>query len=169
MVSFYIGSCSSGGGDASSTPSVAEAHVAAEDAGAALSIPTNSQAKTGTHSDTPITDGGSSITNSNTDTQPPPPAVVVPSVTVSAPALTYTHDIVPIINANCKACHNTGSRDLSSYSAIMKFVSANNSAASLLYQRVKQPGGGNLPQGSHPLSSINQTTIKKWIDTGARQ
>ncbi len=120
--------------------------------------------------------GGSSSSDAPTPTTENPALGALPPAvdsgvlsTVSIPS--YATDITPILNAKCASCHrgvsSSSKRDLSSYSAVMKFVTAGNSASSVLYQRVES--GAMPPQGSPALSLVENATIKNWIDSGAHQ
>ena len=109
--------------------------------------------------------------------------VIDPGVLSTVPIPTYTTDIVPILQANCTGCHAlkiagiavarprgwdySPSPDLSSYKALMVFVSPGDAASSSLYKQVQS---GLMPRGGGPpLSVADQTTIKNWINAGAEE
>ncbi len=123
--------------------------------------------------------GGSSSSDAPTPTTGSPALGVLSTV----PIPTYTTDIVPILQANCTGCHAlkmagiavarprgwdySPSPDLSSYKALMVFVSPGDAASSSLYKQVQS---GLMPRGGGPpLSVADQTTIKNWINAGAEE
>jgi hypothetical protein len=73
--------------------------------------------------------------------------------------LSYTAQIVPLLNTYCTSCHNStifaGAVDLSTYDGIVK-----NQTRSLV--RMQQ---GNMPPNGMPAADI--AVIKQWIDCGA--
>lgn len=77
----------------------------------------------------------------------------------TAAAISYTNQIVPIINNACLGCHNPGSGDLSNHASVQAYATSGN-----LYNRVST---GNMPQGGPKLSDCDIAKIKKWADAGA--
>ena len=93
----------------------------------------------------------------------------VSNVCDTAAVISYSAQIVPIMNTNCNQnCHNpsasSGSRDLTSYAGVSS--GANNGA---LYGTVTwDPSYGNdMPKDGNKLSICDITKIKKWADAGA--
>jgi hypothetical protein len=106
--------------------------------------------------------------------------------------LSFATDVYPILIANCVSCHANGSPlnlSVSAADARSKLVGqpppagtlcassseqlvvAGNSAMSILYSKVSAVMpvcGARMPVGSSPLSATDQTTIKTWIDQGAK-
>lgn len=79
-------------------------------------------------------------------------------------AISYSRQIVPLLNANCNNCHNTGgtSPDLSNYAGVL------NSAQNTLYSSVVWDGNAsNMPKGLPKMSDCDVTIIKKWVFAGA--
>ena len=89
----------------------------------------------------------------------------------TAKVMSYSNDIVPILNASCgtnNSCHgttNTSTIDLTTYAGVNNTV-----INGLLYSAVIWDGNAsNMPKGSAskiPVCDI--TKIKKWIDAGAQ-
>jgi len=91
------------------------------------------------------------------------------------PDPSYSSDVQPVFNANCVSCHSgaapTGSYDLSGRtgalgngSDTLPNVIAGNADSSLLYRRLSE---GTMPP-SGPLDLMDITTVRNWIDRGAR-
>ncbi len=103
-----------------------------------------------------------SVTDTTTTTS------VTETTTTTTTTLTYAHDIAPILSSHCMTCHNgpdsSSHIDLSTYSSMMIFVTANDSANSVLYQQVNTNA---MPLGGPALSAANKTKIQNWIDAGA--
>jgi hypothetical protein len=105
----------------------------------------------------------------------------------------FATDVYPIIVAKCVICHGAGSGlvdlSVSATDARSKLVGqtapagspcasvseplvmAGNSAMSILYSKVSANPpvcGAPMPFGAAPLSTMDQATIKNWIDQGAK-
>jgi len=94
-----------------------------------------------------------------------------------SPAMSFQHDIQPIITANCTepGCHgNTNSRKfpLITYDDIMKNseIIPGNAQKSKLYLTITAKKGNQImpPSSKHPLSDQQITTIYLWIMQGAK-
>ncbi|MBS0276694.1 MAG: PSD1 domain-containing protein [Proteobacteria bacterium] len=70
------------------------------------------------------------------------------------------------------ACHNArlsqGGLALETRAQVLKVVTPGNGAASLLIERVSGAKGPRMPLNSPPLSSEEISTLKVWIDEGAK-
>jgi hypothetical protein len=95
---------------------------------------------------------------------PPAPAPAPPPPPPPPPSITWTNQIQSIFNNDsCLGCHSGGSRDLSSYQATMRFVTAGNPSGSTLYQKVST---GSMSGYTNPGDA---QTIYNWIKAGAPQ
>jgi hypothetical protein len=92
--------------------------------------------------------------------------------------LSFAVDVLPILQANCVACHSAGNSsgglDLSNFSALMAGgnsgagVVPENSAASLLVDRLTTDEVNiRMPLFGSPLSQESISLIEEWIDDGA--
>ena len=70
-----------------------------------------------------------------------------------------------VLSGFCLRCHTGGARDLSSYDAVMRYVTAGNAEGSKLCQVVKS---GSMPPGN-PLPQALQEALCGWIEKGASQ
>ena len=81
---------------------------------------------------------------------------------------TYTNDVRPILNSDCVQCHGPSQRqagvDLSSYSGVMRVVSAGNAASVLIL--VTQPGGAMYGQLTGNRTA-KAGTIYDWVVNSA--
>lgn len=76
-------------------------------------------------------------------------------------AISYSSQIVPILNSACTGCHNSSgsAHDLTTHSAVQV-----DALAGTLYNDVFS---GAMPQGGSKLSDCDIAKIKKWVDAGA--
>jgi mono/diheme cytochrome c family protein len=92
------------------------------------------------------------------------------STQASAPA-SFSKDVLPILQANCTACHGSDrpaeGLDLSSYASVSASGAVNpgNAGNSAL---VKSVESGRMPQGGPKLSKADIQKIKDWINAGAQ-
>ena len=91
-----------------------------------------------------------------------------PAVTsCDSSAVTYTGKVLPIIVANCYACHGNGSTlgnvNLDGH-ANLKVVSDNGKLAGVIEH---QGGFSPMPQGGNKLDPCDIQVIEKWISDGA--
>ena len=113
----------------------------------------------------------------------------IPDTVISNPS--FSTDIQPIFSSNCavSGCHNSTAQaglNLSQGQAyanlvnvdstqdtqrpVRKRVLPGDAANSVLVIKIEAnpPFGDRMPQGRSPLSSIQITNIKNWVDRGAR-
>ena len=81
--------------------------------------------------------------------------------------VTYTKSIIPIMVANCNACHFTGAIATNNvvtnnYNDLITVVNNGKLWTSLTWTSTY-----NMPKGSNKLSNCDLAKIKKWIDGGA--
>jgi hypothetical protein len=151
---------------------------------AAGTLPTGlSLSAAGVISGTPTAAGASSFTVGVTDSATPAATATQSlSLTIAAApvaAVLFSTQIQPILTANCTAgCHSPGGisafMNLTAGNAYASLVLsapprvlAGSSATSLLYMRITGAASPQMPLGGAPLSAVNQTLIKDWIDQGA--
>lgn len=83
--------------------------------------------------------------------------------------ITWSAAVFPIINTNCKGCHNpaflSGGIDLTVYSNV-KTIALNGTLIGVIDH---QPGYPPMPNGAPKLNDCKITQIKKWIAAGALQ
>ena len=88
--------------------------------------------------------------------------------------VSYSKDILPILQANCVKCHG-GERtnrglDLTTYDKLMAgsvrgaVVTPGDAAGSTLYQMIQQ---GKMPKQGSKLTAAQMDLIKSWIAAGA--
>ncbi|TFF37250.1 c-type cytochrome [Mucilaginibacter psychrotolerans] len=104
------------------------------------------------------TTGGGTITGGGTTTTP-------------SDVVCFQTDVLPLFQTYCASagCHNATTKAeglvLISYANIMRGISANNTSGSKYYKVIQN---GSMPPRNKPqLSSIQVTTIAKWINQGA--
>ncbi len=95
---------------------------------------------------------------------PQTPVTAVPnSVTCDTININFEKSIMPILEANCIACHTTaqssGGVDLSSYAKILPYISNGKLYGSIMHL----PGYQPMPSISSQLSKCDLATIKKWL------
>ena len=90
-------------------------------------------------------------------------------------AVSYSADIIPILDAACIVCHSAatadiagGGNNLEGYSALMNFVEPNDPNASIFYQSVAWISGTSfMPKGGSQLTSCELALVRNWIAQGA--
>ncbi len=98
------------------------------------------------------------------------------AVTASAGEAVFERDVRPILKAACFQCHGEadsreGGLDVRLSKLLMHggdsgpAIVAGNSAASLLFQRIRD---GEMPEGTKKLSPQQVESIRRWIDEGAK-
>lgn len=91
-----------------------------------------------------------------------------PSTSCNTAGISYINDILPIIEANCYACHTKGSIissiNLEGYEKLK--IAANNGSliGSIRYQNGYTP----MPQSGGVLSDCNIKKIEAWITNGIK-
>lgn len=88
---------------------------------------------------------------------------------VIADTLSYSRDVVPILQRNCYRCHSSASNIsgilLDNYSAL-KFYAQNG----YLYGVISHASGYNpMPEDAGKLDDCTIALIKKWVDAGTPQ
>ncbi|MCB2201135.1 cytochrome c [bacterium] len=80
--------------------------------------------------------------------------------------VTFTNNILPIINSNCTSCHSgaapSGNIRLEDYNTISE--AANN--GSLLGVIRHEPGWSPMPKGGGQLNDCNIAQIEAWVNDG---
>lgn len=96
-------------------------------------------------------------------------------------AVTYTADVLPIIQANCAQCHSQSTASafnapvLTTWSGIntpylgKKVFTAGNPQTSIIYLRITGQQQPQMPLGKAPLPANDIQTIKEWIQQGAKE
>lgn len=101
----------------------------------------------------------------------PVPAPPLPSEVAADKAPTFKADVMPILTASCVNCHNDKKAkakiDVSSYSAVMKIVKANDADKSRLVQSVVGKGAKLMPP-KKGLPADEVAVLKAWIAAGAK-
>lgn len=82
-------------------------------------------------------------------------------------AVTFSGSVVPILAANCYACHAAniaeGGVVLSNYAGVKAKVDDRRLIGAITHA----PGFSPMPQGAAKLSACDIEKIKKWVDNGA--
>ena len=98
----------------------------------------------------------------------------------AASGASFAKDIQPIFTQSCMPCHAGGkdakaSYDLTNHANVTSSglnsipnVIPGNADSSLLYRRLTGAVQPQMPKGRPPLNADQLTTIKKWIDQGAK-
>lgn len=81
--------------------------------------------------------------------------------------MSYATNIAPVINTNCKGCHNnttqSGSVNLEGHANVAAFANSGQLYGSIAHL----PGYKAMPQGQAQLNDCTIKQIKSWIDDGA--
>lgn len=83
--------------------------------------------------------------------------------------MSYTANIIPIIQSNCYTCHSVsagpdnGNIILEGYSEIKKYVDSGQLLGAIKWES----GYSRMPQDASQLSECNIAKIESWIDDGA--
>lgn len=103
----------------------------------------------------------------------------------SESTVSFLDDIQPIFNSHCTVCHISGGQAAflplsnsisygnlvnrpSTYTSGGTLVIPSDSGNSILYKRISGTSvGSQMPKGGQALSSIDQNSIKTWINEGA--
>lgn len=99
------------------------------------------------------------------------------TVACDTTAVSYTNDILPIIEGQCLVCHSTaaaplvgGDNDLEGFDNLMGYVVAGDPENSLFYASVAWLEGTvpmPRPEGSGKLSDCELALIRNWIIQGS--
>jgi mono/diheme cytochrome c family protein len=91
----------------------------------------------------------------------------------------YSSDVQTIFNSSCVTCHGgaapSGSYSLTSRAGALGAgsdtvpnVVPNDAASSKLYRRISGTETPQMPPGQAPLDTVKTSTIRNWIDKGAK-
>ncbi|NNJ25098.1 c-type cytochrome domain-containing protein [Alienimonas chondri] len=93
--------------------------------------------------------------------------------------LTYDDHVLPILRAKCVGCHNAdkqeGGLNMSQFAALMQgggsgeVVSPGDGEYSYLYMLAAHEAEPVMPPNGAKMADADLATLKKWIDTGARE
>lgn len=93
----------------------------------------------------------------------------------SADTVYFANAIMPLLNASCAmaGCHDAISHaeglNLTSYSGIMRIVSAGSANGSKLYSVINTTGSNRMPPPPKlAMTAAQKSTIQKWINQGAK-
>ncbi len=94
------------------------------------------------------------------------------SIQAADPQISFTKDVKPILAQNCVGCHNARKKkaggDLqTSYDTVSRSLKSGNASNSRLYKSLIGRGAKQMPPKKH-LNDNDITTIKTWIDAGAK-
>ena len=82
--------------------------------------------------------------------------------------ITYSAAVVPIINTNCKGCHNpsflSAGLDLTSY-ANVQTIALNGKLMGVITHAAGYPA---MPRGAAKMSDCKITQIRRWIEAGSQ-
>ena len=89
--------------------------------------------------------------------------------------MSYTADILPILDAACLTCHNAtsagvlgGGNNLEGFDNLTTFITPGDAENSILYASVAWiPGTSFMPKSAEQLSACDIAKIKSWITNGA--
>ncbi len=93
-----------------------------------------------------------------------PSPVIEQSTCDTLSTISYSLQVVKILNDNCNNCHYTGgtSPDLTNYNGTLSSAQNN-----LLSSVVWDGNASNMPKSAAKMSTCDITIIKKWILAGA--
>src|ERR1700733_7455607 len=101
------------------------------------------------------------------------------SMAAQTPRVDYTRDVHPILATRCFVCHSgdkrSGGLSLSAYEDVLQggrsgaAIVPKDSKSSLLMLRVTGENAPRMPLGGSPLSPQELSTLRVWIDEGARR
>ncbi len=93
---------------------------------------------------------------------------------VNSNELSFTKDIAPILVSKCGNCHirrSSGELSMATFESIQKgsrgvpLITPGNASASRMIEVIED---GSMPQGNNKVSPEELTTLKKWLDDGAK-
>ncbi len=119
---------------------------------------------------TPSTTTNTNPTASATENKAPAQLACATS-TVAPTTVCFDSQVMPIIYANCteSGCHDSKTKadgyDFTTYTGIMKGVSAGNSKNSKIYSEMSS---GKMPESPRKMAASQIALIKQWIDEGAK-
>ncbi len=93
--------------------------------------------------------------------------------------LTYDEHVLPILRANCAGCHNAdkqeGGLNLVQFAALMQgggsgeVIDPGDGEFSYLYMLAAHEAEPKMPPNGAKMAAADLATLRKWIDTGARE
>jgi len=87
------------------------------------------------------------------------------------PTISYSNDIVPILNGKCGSCHGSGSSKhgfrFTTYSEFMNYVSSGNPNSSNVYSAITSKWQTMPPSPNSPVDEAARLKIYVWIKQGA--
>lgn len=90
-----------------------------------------------------------------------------PTTDCATDGITYSDDILPLIENNCYTCHNEAASfaniNIEGYDNLMVYVNSGQFLGSIKHQPAYSP----MPQGQPPLVECNIEKIEAWINAGA--
>lgn len=100
---------------------------------------------------------------SNSLTGPTTASISVPDPS-TATSITYSTNIAPILQSDCTACHNSGTRsggyDFTSYAGVLRAVTPGSSRSPLV---VATQSGGVMYSMLRTSSAEKSATIRRWV------
>lgn len=106
---------------------------------------------------------------------PQPTSSAPTSTSVPAAAVSFSKDVLPLLNARCVSCHGPGAPsaglNLSSYADVLAgsrsrpVVVPGSAATSRLVDAIST---GRMPLGGPKLSATEIETIQSWVNAGAQ-
>src|SRR3984885_7483000 len=101
------------------------------------------------------------------------------TLVAQTPHVDYARDVHTVLAAHCFACHSgdkrSGGLSLSAYEDVLQggrsgaAIVPKDSKSSLLMLRVTGENAPRMPLGGSPLSPQELSTLRVWIDEGARR
>jgi hypothetical protein len=99
------------------------------------------------------------------------PIVATPSTTCDTSNITYAHDIVPILTANCTisgGCHDAAGASTSGYDFTTYIPLARTALNGLLLGDITWAASHNpMPKNGGKLSDCDINKFRRWINQGA--
>ncbi len=91
--------------------------------------------------------------------------------------MSYTADILPILEASCLTCHNNtsaaalgGGNNLEGFTNLSDFITPGNAENSTLYTSIAWISGTSfMPKGGAQLSACSIAKVQSWIVNGAQE
>ncbi|HEY3393879.1 MAG TPA: c-type cytochrome domain-containing protein, partial [Lacipirellulaceae bacterium] len=103
-----------------------------------------------------------------------------PSAGEPAGEVSYQHDVLPILQANCHGCHQpakaSGAMEMTAFKNLLAAGESGSPAivpgkpdeSYLIEQITPEDGEAAMPQGKKPLDESQVALIRRWIEQGAR-
>lgn len=94
-------------------------------------------------------------------------ATLYPSGTCDTTNITFTADVLPVINANCTGCHSGGNPAGNILLVNYKDVVASLKTGRLMGSIRHDPGYSAMPKGGSKISNCDIAKITNWINQGS--